>query len=419
MCDPGISEGAEASLEREDLAMSRLSGNTKKQRINRLTDQRGMILVVTLMIVLILALLGSAFLTTSGTEHQIAKNDQEIVQALYVAEGGLQTAINQCKAGCVPSATGFLPPEEPHVGEYTVTVSDASPPAGQQWIVATGFVPSQTSPRAMKQIAVLVQKPPPFGWPIFGDTGVTINPGTTNSYDSANGPYGGGNVGSNGDVGSNGNITLLGQNTQVNGDAAAVGTVSDPTKVTGTSTNGAPPTPLPGVACPSGGYTQSLSGSGISYNPSSGDLTIDAHGDLRLSAPGTYYFHNVTISGQGTITVASAGHVDIYIGGMLNLSSNNSIVNTSGLPAGLSIWGCGTDTSVWAVSGGNSAYFGLYSPNHPLTVSGNSPIWGSLIASSITVNGNAKIHYDEALARGPGPGGKISIVSGSWTELVL
>ncbi len=108
--------------------MSRLSANTKQQRINRHTDQRGMILVVALMVTLILALLGTAFLTTSGTEHQIAKNDQEIVQALYVAEGGLQTALNQMNLTLVPSTPGTIGP-----GQYTVTVLCAGcgrPPCG-------------------------------------------------------------------------------------------------------------------------------------------------------------------------------------------------------------------------------------------------------------------------------------------------
>ncbi len=407
--------------------MSRLSANTKKQRVNRHPDQRGIILVVTLMVVLILALLGLAFLTISGTEHQIAKNDQEIAQALYVAEGGLQTAINQLNRGLLPPAAidGIGP------GEFTVTVTDASPPAGQQRIEATGYVPTQASPRAVKRIAVLVcnaawaainRCSSPFQDALFGLNSVTVSASTTDSYDCANGGYGGSNVGSNGDVGSNGNITLSGS-TQVHGDAITTAghTVSNPALVIppGMVKTEAPVT-MPDVACPAGGFTPSVPslGSHSSYNPATGDLKIQGGDNLTLSSPATYYFHNVTIS-PGSLTIATGGHVDIYIGGKLD-AGGGSVVNSSSLPTNLTILGCGADTSAWTFSSGNgNAYLGLYAPNHSLTLSGGGNLYGSFIAEgTITESGGTRVHYDECLGREP-LNGKFAITPGSWTELAL
>ncbi len=414
--------------------MSRLSANTKQQRINRHTDQRGMILVVALMVTLILALLGTAFLTTSGTEHQIAKNDQEIVQALYVAEGGLQTALNQMNLTLVPSTPGTIGP-----GQYTVTVTAVPPPTGQQRIVATGYVPAVAAPRAVKQIAMLVCCSSPFQDALFGLNSVTVSASTTNSYDCAivdnNGnpvPYGATytdsngvtrqNIGSNGDVASNGNITLSGS-TAVNGDASTTPghTVSGSSHVTGTVTTDAVPATMPDVACPAGGYTPSVpSGSGITYDSGTGDLTVSGgSASLTLSAPGTYYFHTVKVQGGATLAITSGGHVNIYIGGKLD-SSGGSVVNNSNLPSNLTIWGCGTDTSAWTFSSGNgNAYLGLYAPNHSLTLSGGGDLYGSFIAEgTITETGGTRVHYDECLGRGA-MGGKFVPALGSWTELAL
>ncbi len=397
--------------------MSRLNADTTKQRRIFHPDQRGMILIVTVMIVLILALLGSAILTISGTEHQIAKNDQEIVQALYVAEGGLQTAINQLNQGLlVPPAT--VTDSIGTIGEFTATVTNAPPPTGQQRIEATGYVPSQAAPRAVKQIAVVFQRPPKFDRPLFGGTGVTISDGTLDSYDSAIGPYGGTNIASNGDVGSNGNITVKGTTAVVHGDATAGGVVSlqNGGTVTGTITNNAtPPTAIPDVACPSGGYTKSVF---PGYNSATGDLTVS--GTLTLPAPGTYYFHTVKVQGGASLAVASGGHVDIYIGGQLTVSGG-SMVNNSNLATNLTIWGCGTDTTNWTFSsGGTQAYLAIYAPNHNFTLSGGGSVYGSIfVEGALSDTGGSQIHYDEALGRVDGPSGRISLGRGSWTELAL
>ncbi len=389
---------------------------TRRGRLR--TDQHGMILVVTLLVVTMLGMLGSAFLTTSGTEHQIAKNDQELIQALYVAEGGLQAALNSLNLGLAPSTTGTIGP-----GQFTVTVTDTPPPTGQKRLVAIGYVPSQASPRAVKQIAMLIMQASPFDRAVFAKDQITISSsGGTDSYDSAIGPYGGSNVGSNGDIGTNGNITLTGSSL-VHGDAATTPghNLPDQSHVTGSVSNTAAPWNPPDVVCPAGGYTPSVpAGSGISYDPSTGDLTVSGNGkNLTLSSPGTYYFHTLKLQGGATLTISSGGDVNIYISADLN-ASGGSVLNLSQSPTSLTIWGCGTDTNSWTFSGGGTVTsLGIYAPNHPFTLSGGQDMYGSLVVSSFTDSGGSKLHYDQALARGGGFSGKFSITSGSWTELSL
>jgi len=46
----------------------------------------------------------------------------------------------------------------------------------------------------------------------------------------------------------------------------------------------------------------------------------------------------------------------------------------------LAVIGCGTDNTSWDLSGGTGAYYALYAPNHNLTLTGGSDIWGAIVA---------------------------------------
>jgi hypothetical protein len=92
--------------------------------------------------------------------------------------------------------------------------------------------------------------------------------------------------------------------------------------------------------------------------------------------------------------------------------SGGTLVNP-GKPTDLTVWGCGTNTSDWTVSGGSGAKLALYAPHHLLTVSGGGDVYGGLVVGSLVNSGGSMIHYDEAL----GQQGGSSVVAGSWTEI--
>lgn len=56
-------------------------------------NQKGVILVVTLMVMVVLSLLGATFLTLATTESRIAYNEKEARQAFYAAEAGIQEVL--------------------------------------------------------------------------------------------------------------------------------------------------------------------------------------------------------------------------------------------------------------------------------------------------------------------------------------
>jgi len=60
--------------------------------LSRLSDERGLALVVAMVLVAMLAFLGAAALLTSSTEMDIAGNERAYQEAFYTADGGSQLA---------------------------------------------------------------------------------------------------------------------------------------------------------------------------------------------------------------------------------------------------------------------------------------------------------------------------------------
>ena len=60
-------------------------------------NNTGFVLIAALMVMLVLSILGPAFLTLSLTEIQIAFNDRNATRALYVAEMGVERARRDLK----------------------------------------------------------------------------------------------------------------------------------------------------------------------------------------------------------------------------------------------------------------------------------------------------------------------------------
>lgn len=69
-----------------------MAKDKKNQGLTLLKIEKGAALVIALLVMSVLSLLGAAFLTISSTESQIAFNERDSIQALYIAEAGLARA---------------------------------------------------------------------------------------------------------------------------------------------------------------------------------------------------------------------------------------------------------------------------------------------------------------------------------------
>ncbi len=268
----------------------------------------------------------------------------------------------------------------------------------------------QGSVRRMIQMEIVPQPDStvvnPFGNGAFGANSVTLNGGpTTDSYNSAAGPYGGSNVGSQGDIVTNATgsgVIYVGPGGTVNGSArigtgGAVGTgISNSGTITGSQLANASVT-SPTITIPSTGVIDkgavSLTQSNLPKTP---DPSNPCQGASLTLPEGTYRMSSLSISGQGMLCVT--GKVVIYVDGNID-AGGNGIVNASGVPTNLLIYGTSNCTDV-KIHGNGNFYGGVYTPSATATITGSpsSQLFGAITANTVVLNGNGTFHYDTALA---------------------
>lgn len=101
------------------------------------SDDRGAALIASFLILLLLMILGSALLSISVTEHRIADNQYHSLQALYLADAGVQKAIAELLWNA--EFRGAIPEFPLGDGNVSVTVSDGAEPEKVQ-IISVGSV---------------------------------------------------------------------------------------------------------------------------------------------------------------------------------------------------------------------------------------------------------------------------------------
>ena len=395
-------------------------------------EESGIALITGLLILMSLTAIG-LFATNATIVHQdISANLKASKQGFYLAEAGLQHArlylsqhndnwSSYASTTAMPliAATQLVNP-----GTYTVTVQDAG--GGGLMVHSTGNTSGQTS---IVIEALLTHKPALFPCVACASSTITLSGGsTTDSFDSSVSGYTGYSpltAGSNGKVrSSNGTISLLGDGTQVQGDATAGGSgtvsVSGGATVTGTTTNGAPPLTFPPVDTSLCGsppaYSASNGITGGSYSTSTGALTASG-GATVILAPGTYCFSSVTLSGGSILQVNEAVRIYLDIknsGDKSDFSGGSSggVVNTTGKAENLQIFSLSSSQGI-TLSGGSQAYMAVYAPNSPVTFSGGSDFYGAVVGNTITNSGGTKMHYDVHLSDLGGAG----VVMLAWRQV--
>jgi len=377
-------------------------------------DQEGIALVITLLIMTILLIMASAFMSISSTETLIAINERNRVQAYHLAEAGAERAIAQLNANSNYAGTGGE--QALGTGTYTVTVTCVPPAApappcppatpDQRIITAMGCVRNCTPPSATSRVEVRVQPGSPFRFAFYG-LGVTLlEDGVfVDSYDSALGNYDPSTAGAEANIGSNGNIALLTGNT-VKGNAQAGGTVTlgAGSTITGTTTAPAPPVTFPPVDT-------------TPPTPPSPSLTVTAGSTVTLSA-GTYYFNAITLETGATLNIT--GPVVIYMTGTFHAQGGamiNATAASTRKPTDLLIFSskAGED-AVKGFPGGGQFHGAIYALDAEVEFSAGWTIHGSLVGDQIDIEDGVQFHYDLALARSSAAGGSFRPTAGSWQE---
>jgi hypothetical protein len=388
--------------------------------VDTVKSERGFVLPAVMFSLAIMAVIAVVAFQTADDERRATHGVKESTVALYAADAGLRNTL-----GAWPTAAETLMARGDSLHLASVLLSNKSSyqatihrvdNGGLQVFAVVVYARGPGADGARSTVVGMVSAVPTFRWGLYSAGNIVMSGGSsTDGFNSANGTYAT-TMDSGGSVATNANVSMSGGSTIIKGDATAAGTVSG-APVTGTTTQNAPPFPAqPIQACPGTGYTPAANvptGSGISYNATTGVLSVSGGKIVTLTPPpSTFYFSQVVLSGGSQLI--NAGAVNIIIDTKLDLSGG-TVVNPSGVASNLAISSCGANTTAWTLSGGSGAYLTLYAPNHAVTVSGSGDIYGAMVVGSYTSSGGSKLHYDEALQNAPSR--TRVVLNGSWAQL--
>lgn len=145
-----------------------------------------------------------------------------------------------------------------------------------------------------------------------------------------------------------------------------------------------------------------------------GNITssFEVRGDTTLLLTGSGDVINLT-GGSDTLTVANNATCVVYTAADIKLTGGG-VVNPNTSASSFQIYGTSTTSQNIDVGGGASFNGVIYAPNGVIKIHGNGEVYGSIVGKTITVVGNTKFHYDEALGNfgGNNPFGIVK-----WLEL--
>ena len=188
---------------------------------------------------------------------------------------------------------------------------------------------------------------------------------------------------------------------------------NDTEPTTGTWITGAFPATI-GVAGTTTTYRYNVDATSSGCAPITSSFTVLGNVTLILvyDAGGNDTVLKLT-GGTDTLSIAANSSLNIYTGGDIQLTGGG-VANASNQAVNFQIHGTGDTTQTIDVGGGAYLKGLIYAPNASVSIHGTPDVMGSIVANEITVVGNAKFHYDEALAEygGVNPWGVVK-----WREL--
>lgn len=387
-----------------------------------------------MLVMAVLLMAGTAFLTISSTESQIALNEQGSAAAHVLAEAGIHKALafyyansSSTYAGESNTAVGggtfgvVICPGNPKCcpGLYCASV----PGCTARNIVATGSVPIRGGTAQAQLQVTLDEVSYPYGWGIFavetnryGQELLIGHTSSVDSFDSGAGAYdppppsgNGTNSGQSGNVGSNGDVGID-YNSTIGGNVTAGATLTRQSGVTvsGSATANAPTQSFPSVTPSQTGTTE--------LTVTSGTHTLPA---------GTYYYTNMTLL-NNTALSTSGGPVTIYVtntsGTVVSLGTNVTLGNPPGGQLTIITRSDLPSTQyVTFTAGDNFQFYGsLYGTSTNLTLGNNAKIYGSMLGRRVTTGSGAAVHFDQAMSNRAvcNPGGNFTILRGTWREII-
>lgn len=381
--------------------------------------ERGSFLLAVIVLAVILGGLSLAFLQEGIAERTAIAHHESSLLALEVAEAGLIKAELEIQALTDPDADGIGTIADLYgSGSYEIQATQ-DPVQPDRWILQAEGWSGVTGRRI--EVGLRRRENSYFVEGLFARDDMLLNGSiATDSYDSRKGDYasqavnwdaGGPYAGAKGHVGSNQGILVLGTKAHVRGNAIpgplrTVETSGDPV-ITGDQLARERPIPISDPplaefeAALQNNDNQQLIPLKTVYNQKTLQLRPKGQERVELSG-GTYFFTDIDLSGGAQIVIT--GPCRIYVTGELDLTGGG-VVNETGRPADCLIYahpyplpsGHNPANADVRLTGNAQAAMAVYAPERDVIVSGTSDIFGAVLGRTISVPGDARFHYDEAL----------------------
>jgi len=356
-------------------------------------NQRGSALIVSFLFVILMAGWVAHDLNQSASEARAAALYNTSSRAFQLAEAGLdQTVRNlQTIGGEDDIYTASL-------GTGSFSINNPLTVLGTL-LYRANITGTDGSVQRRIDAVLLVTPLSLFRYGVFGDESVTFEGNAyIDSYDSRSGPYdsvtnsnGNGNIGTNST--ENGAIDINGSGHYIDGQLSVGPNVANPEDlVDGLNPaliSGDPPVisqsefPLPTVSIPEGLTCT--------------DLSLQGSTTWILSSPGPYCYNNLHVKGGAVLT--SDGPVTIYLIESLDFEGDSQIGVLNDPTQFLILMESGSSVDIsGSIEGDAELYAALYGPDATIHIAGDADIYGSIVGNDVTLSGDARLHYDEALA---------------------
>lgn len=157
------------------------------------------------------------------------------------------------------------------------------------------------------------------------------------------------------------------------------------------------PVDFPSVESPASGREDfKVNYQGLDLKPGSYDkLRASGGGELRLYG-GTYVFDDLDFSGGSSLSVVGNEQVTIYVNKSLDVSGN-VFLNRSKIAKNL-VFVLDKKASI-KIQGGSTVFATIYAPESKTKISGNSSLYGAIVADDIDISGSSQVYYDEDLLK--------------------
>jgi hypothetical protein len=402
-----------------------ISRNLKSRIDKSKNEEKGFVLVVGLIVMMVLLLLAVPFLYQLSFENRLTTKSYKSSAALSLAEAGVERTIWELNYGDISSWTGddtlrtmgissFQAAGGNVIGDVGIKIVD--PNADHPIVESRGTVPYVGAQEVIRTVRSELGGFPPFKFAAFAEDGIMIDGQVMiDSYDTRDGDYDNpGNVGSEGDIGTNSgdfSAIYMDNSADLAGDAVS-GHKSDPESVIitdpGANIDGEkraldyeielPQINPPEGLTPMGDYSMSgtdsifLSGEYGSFTMENNSV-VTIEEDVILYITGDFYMDQ-----NSRLDIAVGASLQIIMGsGSFEMDQTSTINNLSQDPTKFVLFGAESFTGDIYIDQGSEFYGAIYAPNSFVELDQGNGFYGAIIAYDILFDKHTVLHYDKAL----------------------